>query len=244
MIRLLEILLRAVPAGFLARLLGLAAAARAQGLGGAAALRFLYAVQARLDNAIANAAARYGEGVHPKHRLTRYHDFFVARVTPGARVLDVGCGNGYLAMRLAADSGAEVLGVDIVPANVEKARALHAHPRARFETGDILRATPEGPFDVVVMSNVLEHLPDRAALLRRLVADTRAASFLIRVPNFERDWSVPLKKEIGVDWRSDSTHETEHTIAEFETETSAAGLRVRELRAVWGEIWAALEPSR
>jgi 2-polyprenyl-3-methyl-5-hydroxy-6-metoxy-1,4-benzoquinol methylase len=243
MIRLLEILLRIVPAGMLARLMGLAAAARAQGLDGAAALRFLYAVQARLDNAIASAAARYGAGVHPKHRLTRYHDFFVARVKPGARVLDVGCGNGYLALRLAADSGAEVLGVDIVPANVEKARKLHANPRARFEVGDILLSTPEGPFDVVVMSNVLEHLPDRAALLRRLVADTRAASFLIRVPNFERDWSVPLKKEIGVDWRSDSTHETEHTIAEFEAETAEAGLRVRELRAVWGEIWAALEPA-
>ena len=243
MIRLLELVLRAVPADFLARLLGLATAARARGLPGDAGLRFLFAVQARLDNALAETAVRYGQGVHPKHRLTRYHDFFVARVKPGQRVLDVGCGNGYLAHRLAADAGAEVLGVDILPANIEKARKLHAHPRARFETGDILRAVPAGGFDVVVMSNVLEHLPDRAALLRRLAAETGASSFLIRVPDFERDWSVPLKKELGIDWRSDSTHETEHTIAEFEAETAQAGLRIRELRAVWGEIWAALTPE-
>lgn len=243
MIRALEVLLRAVPAALLARLLGLLAAARARGLPGPEALRFLFAVQARLDNALAHSAVLYGQGVHPKHRLTRYHEFFVARVRPGARVLDVGCGNGYLAMRIAADAGADVTGVDIVPANVERARKLHAHPRARFETGDIRRATPEGRFDVVVMSNVLEHLPDRAALLRRLVADTRASSFLIRVPNFERDWSVPLKRELGAEWRSDSTHETEHTMTEFEAEAREAGLRVRELRAVWGEIWAALEPG-
>ena len=243
MIRLLELVLRAVPADFLARLLGLATAARARGLPGDAGLRFLFAVQARLDNALAETAVRYGQGVHPKHRLTRYHDFFVARVKPGQRVLDVGCGNGYLAHRLAADAGAEVLGVDILPANIEKARKLHAHPRARFETGDILRAVPAGGFDVVVMSNVLEHLPDRAALLRRLAAETGASSFLIRVPDFERDWSVPLKKELGIDWRSDSTHETEHTIAEFEAEIAQAGLRIRELRAVWGEIWAALTPA-
>lgn len=243
MSRLLELVLRAAPAGFLARVLGLVVAARARGLAPAAGLRFLYALQARLDNAIAQTAARYGDGVHPKHRLTRYHEFFVARVTPGQRVLDVGCGNGYLASRLAADSGAEVLGVDIVPANVEKARKLHAHPRARFEVGDILRATPAGRFDVVVMSNVLEHLPDRAALLRRLAHDTGAPVFLIRVPNFERDWSVPLKKELGIDWRSDSTHETEHTLAEFEAEIAAAGLRVRDLRAPWGEIWAVVVPA-
>ncbi|MCA3246911.1 MAG: methyltransferase domain-containing protein [Azospirillum sp.] len=243
MIRVLELLFCAVPAGLLARLVGLATAARARGLAGDAGLRFLFAVQARLDNALAETAVRYGRGVHPKHRLTRYHDFFVARVAAGRRVLDVGCGNGYLAHRLAADAGAEVVGVDIVPANVEKARKLHAHPCARFEIGDILRAIPEGPFDVVVMSNVLEHLPERGALLRRLAAETGAKSFLIRVPNFERDWSVPLKKELGIDWRSDSTHETEHTIAEFEAETAQAGLRIRELRAVWGEIWAALTPE-
>jgi 2-polyprenyl-3-methyl-5-hydroxy-6-metoxy-1,4-benzoquinol methylase len=243
MMRILEAILRLAPATLFARILGLAIAARARGLAPAEGLRFLYAVQSRLDNALAEGAARYGDGVHPKHRLTRYHDFFVTRVAAGARVLDVGCGNGYLALRLAADSRAEVLGVDIVPANVEKARRLHAHPRARFEVADILADVPPGGFDVVAMSNVLEHLPDRSALLRRLAAATGAKSFLIRVPNFERDWSVPLKKELGVDWRSDSTHETEHTIAEFEAEIRESGLRIVELHARWGEIWAAATPG-
>jgi SAM-dependent methyltransferase len=241
MIRLLEILLRFVPARPLARLIGLVAAARARSLAPDEGLRFLFAIQARLDNALAEGAARLGQGVHPKHRLMRYHDFFVARVAPGQRILDVGCGNGYLAHRLAADAGAVVVGVDIVAANIEKARRLHAHARVSFVEGDILRDIPPGPFDTVVMSNVLEHLPDRMALLRRLAAATGARRFLIRVPNFERDWAVPLKKELGIDWRSDSTHETEHTPAEFDAETRAAGLVPVECKLCWGEIWAELE---
>ncbi len=243
MMRALELLLRIVPAGLLARAIGLVAAARARGLPPDMGLRFLFAIQARLDNALAHEAVRYGDGVHPKHRHMRYHDFFIARVSAGERVLDVGCGNGYLAQRMAADGGATVVGVDIVPANIEKARRLHAHPAVTFETGDILRAIPGGGFDVVAMSNVLEHLPDRSALLRRLAIETNARRLLIRVPNFERDWTVPLKKELGIEWRSDSTHETEHTQVEFEAEAAAAGMHVREIQLRWGEIWAVLEPK-
>ena len=32
------------------------------------------------------AALQYGDGVHVKHRLTRYHDFFVNRINPGERI--------------------------------------------------------------------------------------------------------------------------------------------------------------
>ena len=53
-----------------------------------------------------------------------------ARLPPGARVLDVGCGSGLLARRL-SDAGFEVIGVDASPAMIDLARA-HA-PAARFE---------------------------------------------------------------------------------------------------------------
>lgn len=242
MTRVLEILLRLAPAGLLARIIGLIAAARSRGLPPDEGLRFLFSIQARLDNALAVAAARYGQGVHPKHRLMRYHDFFVERVAAGQRVLDVGCGNGFLANRIADVAGATVVGVDVIAANVEKARRLHAHVRATFVEGDILRDVPPGGFDVVAMSNVLEHLPERPALLRRLAAETGARRFLIRVPNFERDWTIPLKKELGIDWRSDSTHETEHTPAEFHAELRAAGLVAASCELRWGEIWADVVP--
>ena len=54
------------------------------------------------------AAIDYDGGVHPKHRLTHYHDFFVERVQPGDVVLDIGSGKGELAYDLVTRGGASV----------------------------------------------------------------------------------------------------------------------------------------
>ena len=78
------------------------------------------------------AAVEYGEGVHPKHRLTRYHDFFVERLRPGERVLDVGCGIGSVAYDLAERYGATVVGIDVSTSALEVARARHTHPRVTY----------------------------------------------------------------------------------------------------------------
>lgn len=68
-------------------------------------------------------------------------------VAPG-RALDVGCGTGTNALYL-AHHGFDVVGVDIAPLAVERARA-RAKGRCRFETVDFLNGTPPGgPFQVV-----------------------------------------------------------------------------------------------
>jgi len=65
---------------------------------------------------------------------------------------------------------------------------------------------------------------------------------LIRVPLFERDWRVPMKKQLDVEWRLDATHETEYTQESFIREIADAGLCVVYQETRWGEIWAELEP--
>src|SRR5438309_918155 len=52
-------------------------------------------------------------GVHAKHRIMRYHDFFVDRVRAGESVLDVGCGKAELAHDLAERAHARVTGIDV-----------------------------------------------------------------------------------------------------------------------------------
>jgi len=199
----------------------------------------------RLDNllyrAISVASVWYGGGLHAKHRLTRYHDFFVERVARGERVLDIGCGNGALAADVAGRSGAVVTGVDQDPAAIRAARARHRGAGLTFLAADA-RALPAGAFDVVVLSNVLEHLDERVAFLRETLARSGARRVLVRVPLFERDWRVPLKQELGVDFRLDPTHRVEYTLEEFEAEMAAAGLAVDERQVRWGEIWAACRP--
>jgi len=58
---------------------------------------------------------------------------------------------------------------------------------------------------------------------------------------FERDWRVPLKKELGVEWRLDTTHETEYTLESFKEEIANAGLSITHLEVQWGEIWAQVQ---
>jgi SAM-dependent methyltransferase len=194
--------------------------------------------------AVDRAAIAYDDGVHAKHRLTRYHDFFVERVRPEERVLDVGAGKGELAYDLVVRAGAFVVGIDHDPSHLAFARSHFAHERLRFEGGDALERLPGGSFDVVVLSNVLEHIDDRVALLRRVVAEAQPRVVLLRVPVLARDWTVPLRAEVGLPHFSDPDHEVEYDPESFRAELAAAGLVVTELVLVWGEIWAAAEPAR
>jgi SAM-dependent methyltransferase len=188
------------------------------------------------------AAIAYEGGVHPKHRLTRYHDFFVERVRPGERVLDIGSGKGELAHDLVVRTGAIVVGVDHDPGHLAFARARFAHENLEFRSGDVLDELPGGHFDVVVMSNVLEHLAPRVDFLRRVTVSAEPRAFLIRVPLYERDWTVPLKAEVDLPSYWDPDHEIEYDEGSFRRELGEAGLDVPELLVRWGEIWAVATP--
>jgi len=187
-------------------------------------------------------AVTYDDGVHVKHRLTHYHDFFVEHVRAGERVLDVGSGKGELAYDLVDRAGASVVGVDTDRSHLEFARSHFVHDRLEFREGDVLSAPPDGHFDVVVMSNVLEHLEPRVELLRSLVAAATPSRFLFRVPLFARDWTVPFKAELGLLAYWDRDHEIEYDPEGFRSELAEAGLAVTELNVQWGEIWAVAEP--
>ncbi len=179
----------------------------------------------------------YDGGIHTKHRHTHYHDFFVERLQPGERVLDIGCGNGFLACDMAAKGGGHVTGIELNAENVATARQKFSHPNVQFIHGDALKDLPAGAYDTVVLSNVLEHLPGRVDFLRNIRERLRPARFLLRVPLFERDWRVPLKKELGVEWRLDATHETEYTQEQFACELACADLYITDFQIRWGEIW-------
>lgn len=203
-------------------------------------LHFLFNLDNDLYPHQSDMATLYNGGVHPKHRLTRYHDFFVDRIKVGERVLDVGSSSGAVAYDIAERSEAEVVGIDIDVESIERGREQFAHPRLQLLAGDVYTWKPDGEFDVIVLSNVLEHLKDRARLLKRLQKLSSAKRFLIRVPVFQRDWRVALKRELGMEWRLDNTHETEYTVESFQEEMDAADLKIIHLEVRWGEIWSEL----
>ncbi len=218
-------------------------ARRAEALGPDEALRFLFRIDSMLYSLEGSMSVRYGDGVHTKHRHIQYHDFFVNRIGVQDRVLDLGCGIGAVAYDVAEKAGARVVAMDHSPENIAQARQRFSHPRVEYLVGDVLQDLPRRPFEVVVLSNILEHLQERVAFLIRVRERVGASRFLVRVPLFERDWRVPLRKELGVEWRLDQTHETEYTLRSFAEELAAAGLKITHQETRWGEIWAEAIPS-
>lgn len=124
-------------------------------------------------------------------------------IPAGARVLDIGCGQGLMAALLgsltgaspaerawpsgwaAAPSGASVRGIELMPRDVARARLALAHlgERASFVQGDMCR-TDFGQADVVVILDVLHYVSHEAQLdvLRRVRdALTPGGTLLLRV---------------------------------------------------------------
>jgi SAM-dependent methyltransferase len=222
--------------------IGQLVAQRAGSLPADEALRFLFRLDAVFYSLEGRKSIEYDGGLHTKHRHIRYHDFFVKRITAGQQVLDIGCGVGALAYDVAEKAGARVVALDLSPENISIARMRRGHPLIEYRVADALKEIPEASFDVVILSNLLEHLPDRVTFLRRVRAITHASRFLVRVPLFERDWRVPLKRELGIEWRLDPTHETEYTLESFSEEMTAAQMKIIHQEVRWGEIWAEVVP--
>lgn len=174
-------------------------------------------------------------GIHPKHYLTQYSNFFTDNIEKGQRVLDVGCGNGYVADRIAAKAGT-VEGIDFDVEKIASAKQRFKKDNLNFILGDATNYSYTHPYDAIVLSNVLEHIKDRHDFLMKI--KHLAPKLLIRVPMLNRDWLVLYKKELGISYMCDPTHQTEYTMESFKSEMEKADLKIASLSIQFGEIWA------
>ncbi|WP_019401807.1 MULTISPECIES: bifunctional 2-polyprenyl-6-hydroxyphenol methylase/3-demethylubiquinol 3-O-methyltransferase UbiG [unclassified Chelatococcus] len=93
------------------------------------------------------------------------YDRIVPFVPQGARVLDVGCGTGaLLALLVAIERIAEGVGCDVSAPALSFARGaagrLAGGERLRFDHIETIDGVVDAPFDVVVMVDVLHHVPE------------------------------------------------------------------------------------
>jgi SAM-dependent methyltransferase len=115
-----------------------------------------------------------GEAGRPAEDPGRYAEWVASLASllrPGARVLDLGCGNGIPATRALCDLGLQVIGVDFSAVQLRRARRLV--PAAALVQADMaaLEFAP-GSLDAVVAFYALIHVPlaDQRALFPRIRA--------------------------------------------------------------------------
>lgn len=100
-------------------------------------------------------------GVNQRHReITRW--LGEAGLRPTDRILEIGCGIGTLTGLLAEQvaAGGEVVAVDLSPRSIDVARRrLSGCPHVTLRAGDALELELPGKFGVVVLPDVIEHIP-------------------------------------------------------------------------------------
>jgi SAM-dependent methyltransferase len=121
-------------------------------------------------------------------RLWRRRLRLVEERYPKGTLLDVGCGDG-LFLKVARDAGWDADGIEFSPEGARRSSLRIGRPVAM---GDLAQAKGlRGPFDVVTLWHVLEHLADPGAMLGAVRGRLRAGGLLVvAVPNID---NYPLR---------------------------------------------------
>ncbi len=138
------------------------------------------------------------EGIERSRRRHRYYYDYLTRilrvrVPEGQRVLDLGCGAGHLLAALKPSRG---VGIDVSAPAVRDASARHRDEGLRFLEGDFtdpaVLARAGGPFDAILLVNVVTHLTDVQAALEALHAVSHPRTRVL-IYSYSRLWQPLLR---------------------------------------------------
>lgn len=159
-------------------------------------------------------AYHWVESTGPVHRLNAYtlgryqlvlSALEAGRLRKGAKVLDVGCGDGALTGLIAQRFKADVDGIDVTELPIELARREFAKRglRGRFTVIEGYRYPfADGSFEAVICSDVIEHVQRPKQLLTEMWRLTRVGGRLI-VTTPIRYTEAPLDRMHAKEWFSE-----------------------------------------
>jgi SAM-dependent methyltransferase len=136
------------------------------------------------DRIATESDAYRGWGGYYHRRLAEVYGFLIP---PGQRVLDVGCGTGDL---LAAMKPSVGIGIDFSAEMV--ARARRKHPQLQFVQADAHDLAVNGPFDAIIISDLVNDLWDVQRLFDRLRPLAHPRTRIV-LNTYSRLWEYPLR---------------------------------------------------
>jgi SAM-dependent methyltransferase len=112
------------------------------------------------------------------------------------RILDIGCGNGYISNYLSAYCK-EIICIDHNPLSIDIAKLYIKRKNITFICGDVFeinKKTNVGKIDLIVCSHIIEHLSNPFFFLKKL--KKLNSHIYIEVPDFENEILNLVKKKI------------------------------------------------
>jgi ubiquinone/menaquinone biosynthesis C-methylase UbiE len=156
-------------------------------------------IQAFDERAESYESGRHGQ-LH-KEISDRVVALAISRVPAPRRVLDVGCGTGYVLRQLAArlPGASEFLGVDPAPKMTEVARSASSDERLTFTQGTAERLpADESAYDLVVSTTSFDHWTDQAAGIRECARALAPGGTLLLTDQFSNLlWPTMLGRRRG-----------------------------------------------
>ena len=164
-------------------------------------------------------------------------DFLLRFVTPGKRILDIGCGKGYF-LDAAKNKGYDVYGVDFRDDAVKISTEIAG--KGRVLKADIERGLPLFPvgFDAINVSDVFEHVGNKSGIIDNIYRALNLHGILIlRTMNYNSLMKFILGDD-GWEGYSDPTHLKDHiTVRGIDKILKDAGFKILYLETygVWSQ---------
>ncbi|MBU6488726.1 MAG: bifunctional 2-polyprenyl-6-hydroxyphenol methylase/3-demethylubiquinol 3-O-methyltransferase UbiG [Burkholderiales bacterium] len=159
---------------------------------------------------------------------------------PGKRVLDVGCGGGILSESMAG-LGAQVKGIDLShqALGVADLHSLESGITVEYEeiAAEALAAREPASYDVVTCMEMLEHVPDPAAIVRACATLVKPGGWVF-FSTLNRNVKAYVFAVIGAEYIAQMLPKGTHDYARFIRPSElagfarAAGLREAEVKGI------------
>lgn len=208
------------------------------------ALRSLFAKENSLSLNINERYLALVEGEYPRHKLAKHQDFFISNLADCKRIVALGGGYGAVVRSVALTyPNSTNVGIDNDLNRLSQASQSRNLDNVSFELLDIYDLEDYEAFDGAILPNVLEHVENRIEFLKAIRLKTRIKKLLVRVPDFQRHLSIPLRRNFGVNYFQDAYLKIEHTVTELRWEVQQARFAIKNIFAVWGENWTVCTPT-